>query len=109
MTEDFLNDFLNEDSSETINLNFDKIKENLAQYDNEKLCDMIVCDRYFGFEKKISSICMEELSKRRLAGDTFIFEDYIEKSFNELPTIDLSMPDLQTVLNQAIGRKINGK
>lgn len=110
MKNNFFDDLLNEDSSyeeELTSLDFDKIKENLHQYNNEKLCDMIVCDRYFGFEKKISSICMEELAQRRLNGDNFPFEDYIENSFNDLPKLDLNIPDLRAVLNQAIaGRKI---
>lgn len=66
---------------------------------------MIVCDRYFGFEQKISDVCMEELAKRRMAGDTFNFESYIDQAYNELPVLDFSMPDIRTVLQQAIGRK----
>lgn len=85
----------------------EKVKENLPTYTNEKLCEMIVCDRYFGFDKKISNICMEELSNRRLAGDTFEFEKYIDQVYNELPVLNFAMPDIRTVLQQAIGRKPN--
>jgi hypothetical protein len=49
---------------------------------------------------------MEELANRRVAGDTFDFETYIEKSFNELPKLDFAIPDLGDVLRQVIGRKI---
>jgi hypothetical protein len=48
---------------------------------------------------------MEELAKRRMAGDTFNFESYIDQAYNELPVLDFSMPDIRTVLQQAIGRK----
>jgi hypothetical protein len=48
---------------------------------------------------------MEELSKRRLAGDTFHFESYIDKVYNELPVLDFSIPDIRSVLQQAIGKK----
>ncbi len=109
MTNKELEEFFNDDSPiEDVKLDFDKIKENLPSYSNEKLCEMIVCDRYFGFGKKIDTMCMEELAKRRIAGDIFNFEKYIEDAQKELPVLDFSaVPDLRTVLNQAIGRKIN--
>ena len=91
---------------ETVEFNLDEIKKNIPQYSNEKLCEMIVCDRYFGLEQKISSVCMEELSKRRDAGDKFNFEDYIEAQFLALPVLDLIMPDIRNILNQAINKKI---
>jgi hypothetical protein len=107
-----LEEFLMEENSgedeESVKLDIDQIKTNLPQYSNQKLCEMIVCDRYFGFEQKISTICMEELAKRRVAGDAFKFEAYIDQVTKELPVLDLSgAPDIRTVLNQAISRKIN--
>jgi hypothetical protein len=109
-----LEEFLMEENSgedtEEVKLDIDQIKANLPQYSNEKLCEMIVCDRYFGFEKKISTICMEELAKRRLAGNFFNFEAHIEKVTKELPVLDLSAaPDIRTVMNQAISKKIDGR
>jgi hypothetical protein len=86
-------------------LDLDKVKENLPKFSSEKICEMIVCDRYFGLEQKISSICMEELSKRRLAGDNFDFESYIEKVHGELPELDLSVSDIRTVLQKAINMR----
>ena len=92
---------------EDVKLDFDLIKSLLPQYSNEKLCEMIVCDRIFGFEQKISVICMEELAKRRMAGGTFNFESYIDQTQKEFPVLDFTTPDLRAVLSQAIGRKIN--
>jgi hypothetical protein len=86
-----------------ITLDMDKIKENLPSYSNEKLCEMIVCDRYFGFGQKIQTICMEELAKRRIAGDTFDFESYIDKAHKQLPVLDFKK-DIRDVLKQAMGR-----
>jgi hypothetical protein len=48
---------------------------------------------------------MGELAKRRISGDTFNFENHIEQIQKELPIIDLTMPDLRTILNQAVGGK----
>ena len=95
---------LDEDGNpiEDVKLDIEIIKKNLPEYSNEKLSEMIVCDRYFGFDKKISTICMEELAKRRIAGDTFNFEEYIDKVHKELPILDFAIPDIRAVLNQAI-------
>lgn len=109
MTNKEFDEFLDDDSPiEDVKLDLDKIQENLPSYSNEKLCEMIVCDRYLGFGKKIDTMCMEELAKRRIAGDTFNFEKHIEEMQKDLPVLDFSaVPDLRTILNQAIGRKIN--
>jgi hypothetical protein len=86
-------------------INMELIKKNVPSYSNEKLCEMIVCDRYFSMGKEISIICMEELGKRRETGDTFNFEEYIDKSFKELPELNFEMPDLRSILNQVIKNK----
>lgn len=98
-----INDFLiDNDEIEDVKLDLDQVKANLPTYSNEKLCEMIVCDRYFGFGKRIDLMCMEELAKRRMAGDTFDFESYIDKQYKELPVLDLKTPDLREVLTQAM-------
>ncbi len=58
---------------EDVKLDLDKVRENLPTFSNEKLCEMIVCDRYLGLGQKIDIMCMEELARRRIAGDTFNF------------------------------------
>jgi hypothetical protein len=100
-------EFLNDDTPiEDEKLDFDRIKANISEYSNQKLCEMIVCDRYFGFGQKIDFICMEELARRRIAGDTFNFEAYIDSSFKELPVLDFSVtPDIRAILQQAIDMK----
>ena len=86
-------------------INLDLIRQNVPSYSNEKLCEMIVCDRYFGMGKEISVICMEELAKRRANGDSFDFEEYVDKSYKELPELNFEMPDLRALLNKAIKMK----
>jgi len=87
-------------------INMGEIKDKIPQHSSIKLCEMIVCDRYFGCYKEMAILCMEELAKRRIAGDAFDFETYIEKSYNELPVIDIAVPDLGDVLRQIINRKV---
>ena len=81
------------------NLDKDLVIKNIPTYTSEKLCDMIVCDRYIGFAREISTICMQELAKRRMNGEVFDFEDYIEKSYNELPQLNIDVSSLNSILN----------
>jgi hypothetical protein len=90
-----------------ITLNMDKIEENLPSYTNEKLCEMIVCSRYFGFGEKVAPMCMGELARRRTAGDSFDFESYIDQAQKKLPVINLNM-DIKNTLQQAIAA-VKGK
>lgn len=106
--EDFYLEAESDEEIEDVKLDIDQIKSNLPQYSSQKLCEMIVCDRYFGFEHKLSIMCMEELASRRATGDTFKYEDHIAEITKEMPVLDLSgTPDIRTVLNQAISKKIN--
>jgi hypothetical protein len=83
------------------------VRENVPTFDSVKLAEMIVCDRYFGCYREIAVLCMEELGKRRITGEQFDFESYIEKALAELPKLDFSVPDLGDVLRQVIGKKIS--
>ena len=83
-------------------LNVNDIVNNISDYDVIKLCDIIICHRYLGFNKEIAVACMEELGRRRINGDQFDFEEYIDREFRNLPKIELVLPDLRTALNQAI-------
>jgi hypothetical protein len=89
----------------SVSLDLETVKTNVPKFSSQKLCEMIICDRYFGLGKNISSICMEELSKRRIAGDKFDFESHIDSAGKELPPLVFDMPDLRTVLNQAVSLK----
>jgi hypothetical protein len=83
------------------------VKEKIPSFSSEKLSEMIVCDRYFGCYREIAVFCMEELGRRRAAGNQFDFETYIENALASLPKMDFSVPDLGDVMRQAIGKKIN--
>jgi hypothetical protein len=93
------------DSGEEIpnaTLDLEQIKTNIADYDTKKLCEMIVVDRYFGLEQKVSAICMEELASRRLAGEDFDFETYIDQSYKKLPVLATGTMDVGAILKSAI-------
>ena len=94
---------MNED--EDLDFSFDGLDKMIPSFNSEKLCQIIVCNRYFNFNQELAILCMEELSNRRLNGDNFEFELYIDNSLKELPPLNFSFPDLRTVLNQFIGSK----
>lgn len=75
---------------------------NISDYDSKKLCEIIVCNRYLGINKNLALQCMTELANRRINGDSFEFELFIEESFKELPVLNFKIPDLNSVL-QVIG------
>ena len=85
-----------------ISLDIERIKNNIDQYSSVKLCEMIVCNRYFGINQEITVFCMEELAKRRINGDDFNFEKFIEDSNKELPELNFSIPNFKDILHQAI-------
>lgn len=99
---DFEEDFNSTEEIKNITLDLEEVKKKVPEFSSAKLCEMIVCDRYFGFGKNMAVICMEELASRRSAGDNFDFESYIDVAYSELPPLNFDMPDLRTVLNQAI-------
>jgi hypothetical protein len=86
-------------------LDVDKIRANISNYSSQKLCEMVVCHRYFGCYQEVAVICMEELANRRQSGQTFPFEDYIEEQFKKLPELKLSGINLRDVLQQAMGQR----
>lgn len=91
---------------EEVTLDLNLIKSKVPEFNSKKLCEMIVCDRYFGFNQDIAVMCMEELAKRRINGDSFDFETSIEDSLKELPPLNISGDfDIRAILNQSIGKK----
>jgi hypothetical protein len=100
--EDLLNEVETEDDGDSTpsELNLDVIKSKLPLYSTQKVAEMVVTGRYFGFDKEITVTCMEELAKRREGGDQFPFETFIDNSLKSLPVLNFAMPDLRTMLSQ---------
>lgn len=78
-----------------------EIQAQIPNFNSKKLCQIIVCDKYFKLNKEMTVLCMEELAKRRINGDDFKFEEFIDDSLKELPVLNFSIPDLRNVLDTA--------
>jgi hypothetical protein len=91
-------DVSDEEVAEYNSISPEELKKRVPTFTSEKLCSIVVCNRYFGNFKDMAVSCMEELAKRRIAGDNFDFESYIDQSLAGLPKLDFSIPDLAEVL-----------
>lgn len=80
-------------------LTVNEIKGKLPSFPSTKLADIVIANRYLGLYKELSVDAMEELGKRRVAGDKFEFESYIDDEFKKLPKLDFSLPALGSLLN----------
>ena len=102
------NEFDDLDSGEEIEykpLDIEVVKKMIPTYSSQKLCEMVVCDRYFGCFREVGVACMEELSARRVKGDAFPFEKVIDEAFKTLPELNTQSFDIRTVLQSAIANK----
>jgi hypothetical protein len=72
-------------------LNLEEFKINISQMSNNKLCEIIVANRYLGIMREAAILSMEELARRRTVGDDFRYEDHIEKLMSTLPKFDLDL------------------
>ncbi len=92
------------DNNDSDDFNYNNIKELIPTFSSEKLCEIIVCDRYLSIFKDIAVLCMQELSNRRINGDTFDFESFIDNSIKELPNLESSLIDINGIIKQAINK-----
>lgn len=69
---------------------------NITSFSSEKLCEIIATFRYLGMMKDYAIKSMEELSKRRDAGDQFNFETRVNEILQSFPTFKL---DLKKIFN----------
>ncbi len=77
----------------------EETKNKIPTFDNEKLCQIIVCYRYLNSYKELAALCMQELGKRRDSGDSFDYESYIERSLSELPEITIQPVDIRSLMS----------
>lgn len=101
MTNNF--DELDSPEQEYKPLDIETVRQMVPSYSSQKLCEMIVCDRYFGCFREVAVICMEELAQRRQNGDSFPFEKVINDAYSTLPELNFNPNiDIRTVLQQSI-------
>lgn len=66
-------------------------KISTMQAQSVDLAAYVVAYRVLGFDQEFASFCMAELMRRRVLGEDFNFEDYIESQVKELeipPPVD---------------------
>lgn len=96
---------MNDLDEELSKLNENEVLSNLDKYSSQKLSEMIITHRYFGFYPNIAVAAMEELSKRRCNGDNFDYEKHIEEGLNSLPKLNFKIGDAFNLAN-LISKKI---
>mgnify|MGYP001158804191 CR=1 FL=1 len=74
--------------------------EEIENLTSDKLCDIIVTYRYLGINKDLALEAMNKLSERRVFGDNYQFESVIENKIKELPKIETSVFDLQSIFKK---------
>lgn len=65
-------------------------KKTLQSASSDVLAARVVVYRSLGVGKDLAIQCMAELDRRRAAGDSFNYEDYIEIEVAKIPKIDLA-------------------
>jgi hypothetical protein len=75
----------------------EEFNNNINQFTNDRLCEIIVSYRYLGIMKEEALAAMGELARRRACGDEFLFEQKIEELMKDLPQINI---DLNQVFKQ---------
>jgi hypothetical protein len=80
----------------------EEFSKSLDKMSNNKLCEIIVANRYLGILRDIAILCMEELAKRRLNGDSFLYEQHIEQILSTLPKINLDLNQIMKKMPKII-------
>lgn len=95
-----LNEDLLDDDDDFEELSEEEILAKLPEFKNVKLADIIVAHRYLGVCKALYIPCMEELAKRRIAGDNWDFEKYIDEQIAQMPKISFNLTDVNQAIEQ---------
>jgi hypothetical protein len=68
-----------------------KFDVNFSEFSAKKLCEIIITARYLGSMNLEAISCMQELARRRAAGDVFDYETFIETEGKKLPDFKINM------------------
>jgi hypothetical protein len=63
----------------------DKLKEHCASVTSKILASYVVVFRLLDINKELAIFSMEELDRRRIAGDDFDYESYIDEELKNSP------------------------
>ena len=100
--EDLLSSEGDEIEEDTENLTDEEIKALIPKQPATKLADIVISFRYLGLYKDLSVLAMEELANRRLNGDTFQYEKYIEDNLKSLPKLNFNLSSLDDLIKNFI-------
>ncbi len=102
---DLLKDLDDPDDDDDFEVSDKSPFDSIPEQPSTKLADIVIAFRYLGWYRDLSIKSMEELSKRREAGDSFQFEQYIEDNIAKLPKMDIKMPNLDNILKSFGGTR----
>ncbi len=94
---------INDDDStieDAVEVNEEEVIKSFGTYPSERLADLVISYRYLGANKNLSLAAMQELSKRRVSGDNFVYESYIDKNLKELPVITFEIKDISGIMDK---------
>lgn len=91
---------ISDEDEEFEEMTAEELLTKLPEFKSIKLADLVVAHRYLGFYKELYVPCMEELAKRRIAGDNWDFEQYIEDQINDMPKISFNLNDVNAAIEQ---------
>jgi hypothetical protein len=77
-----------------------QMRDSIPHQSSPKLAEMVVAYRYLGLYEEISILAMEELGKRRVAGESFEFEKYIDEKIASLPVMKLKKNDISSFFSR---------
>ena len=80
---------MNEDSSEGTFLKKsieDAIKR-ISESDSKFLASQVIIYKSLGMNREFALACMQELARRKLAGDDFDYQSFISEELDKLPKI----------------------
>ena len=76
-------------------------ENDIKNANSKNLAGYVVAYRLLGLHKDLSIKCMEELLNRRVNGDNFNFEDYIENELKDAPKPN-DLSSIQNILKGLI-------
>ncbi len=77
----------------------DEFKSKISSLPSEHLCEIIISNRYLGIFIEESILSMEELALRRINGNSFDYENFIEEKIKELPKFNLTLQSFSILGN----------
>lgn len=90
----------NQDNSLKLDqLSLEQLNDLIKSSSDESLATRVVIYRLLGLQKSLAILCMQELEKRRLAGNTFDFNSYIQEALDQSPKPEINKKNMSLISN----------